>query len=173
DAPRGAAGTPRTTQWRPEACPPPPEESSGPSSLVATGPCTFRHKGAASCESLGDDFYISFSRKALGAATLMVYINVEQYKGPGSYTRAEMFVGVQDKTSIYRWSSDTVNITVGPNEEFATLPTTRLEAEPVLVECTGPMTNFQCNGRGDAEGLEGTIAVLSGTLRCEGGGKEK
>ena len=171
--PPGAGGPPRIGGWRTEACPPPPEGSPGPSSLSVTGPCAFQHRGAVTCEALADDFYISMSRKALRGATLMVYINVENYKGPGSYTDAQIFVGVQDKTSIYRWSSDTLAITVGPDEEFAVLPTTRLDAEPVLIGCTGPMTNFQCGGRGDAAGFESTTEVVSGTLRCEGGGKKK
>jgi hypothetical protein len=84
-----------------------------------------------------------------------------------------MFAGVQDKTSIYRWSNDTVGITVGPGEEYAVLPKTRLDAEPLLVDCTGPMDDFQCSGRGTAEVLEGTAELVSGTLRCEGGGKQK
>ena len=82
---------------------------------------------------------------------LMIYINVENYHGPDTYKRAQMFLGLQDKTSIYRWSSDIVAITVGAGEEFVTLPATRLDAEPILVDCTGPMTNFQCSGRGEAE----------------------
>ncbi len=173
ETPPSVVGPSRTAEWRPEACPPPPEDSPGPSSLTVTGPCAFQHRGAVSCEPIADDFYISMSRKAARGATLMVYINVEKYHGPGSYDGAQMFVGVQDKTSIYRWSSDTIAITVGPGEEFAVLPTTRLDAEPVLIDCTGPMTNFQCGGRGDAPAFESTTEVVSGTLRCEGGGKEK
>ena len=103
----------------------------------------------------------------------MVYINVEKYEGPGTYDGAEVFVGVQDKTSIYRWSGDGIAITVGPGEEFVVLPRTRLEAEPAFVDCTGPMTNFQCEGRGGVEALLTTTEVVSGTLWCEGGGKEK
>ena len=172
-APPGAAGPSSIAEWRTEACPPPPEAAPGPSSLIVTGPCAFQHRGAFTCESLADDFYISMSRKALRGATLMVYINVENYKGPGNYDGAQIFVGVQDKTFIYRWSSDTLAITVGPDEEFAVLPTARLDAEPVLIDCTGPMTNFQCGGRGDLAAFESTTEVVSGTLRCEGGGKKK
>lgn len=171
--PPGASGPSRIAEWRPEGCPPPPEDSSGPSSLSVTGPCAFQHRGRVSCEARADDFYVSLSRKAARGATLMVYINVEKYHGPGSYDGAEMFVGVQDKTSIYRWSGDRLTITVGPGEGFVVLPTTRLDAEPILIDCTGPMTNFQCGGRGDAEALLTTTEVVSGTLWCEGGGKEK
>jgi len=171
--PPGAGESSPIAEWRPEGCPPPPEDSSGPSSLSVTGPCAFQHRARVNCEARHDDFYVSLSRKAARGATLMVYINVEKYHGPGSYDGAEMFVGVQDKTSIYRWSGDRLAITVGPGEEFVVLPTTRLDAEPILIDCTGPMTNFQCGGRGDAEALLGTTEVVSGTLWCEGGAKEK
>ena len=130
------------------------------------GPCTFQHRSAVSCESALDDFILVMSRKAAGDATLMVYINVEKYHGPGDYDGAQMFVGVQDKNSINRWSSDTVNITVGPGEEFAVLPRTSLEAEPLLIDCTGPMSNYQCGDRRIAAPINGTHEVVSGTLQC-------
>jgi hypothetical protein len=171
--PSGAGLPVRESGWRPQGCPPPPEDGPGPSSLKATGPCTFQHQGAFTCEGMVDDLYISMSRKAANGATLMAFINVEQYKGPGHYKGAQMFVGIQDKSSIYRWSSDEVEITVGPDEEYAIVPTTKLEAEPVLVDCTGPMDNYQCSGRGDAAGLLGTVTVVSGKLQCEGGGTKK
>lgn len=156
----------RAGDWHPEACPPPPEDAPGPSTLTVAGPCAFEHHGAVSCEVNGDDFLITMTRPAAGGAKLMIYINVEQYHGPGSYEGAQMFMGVQDKTLIYRWSSDTVSITVGPDETSAELPTTRIEAEPLLIDCSGPMTNYDCSGRGDMPLLEASTAVLSGTLRC-------
>ena len=58
----------------------------------------------------------------------MVYINVEQYHGPGDYRDAQIFLGLQDKFSIYRWSGDKLNITVGGGQEFVALPATSLEA---------------------------------------------
>jgi len=152
--------------WHPEACPPPPEATTGPSSLTVTGPCAFEHHGAVSCEANGDDFLVSMTRPAASGALLMIYINVEQYHGPGSYETAEMYIGVQDKKLIYRWSGDTVAITVGADEAFVVLPTTRIEAEPLLINCSGPMTNYDCSGRGDLPALEASAEVLSGTLRC-------
>jgi len=173
NTPKGVASQPEAaapavaTDWRPPGCPPSPETSSGPSSLAVAGPCAFEHRSAVACEALADDFLVTVSRKAADGVALMVFINVEHYKGPGDYTGAQMFVGVQDKKNIYRWSSDTVKITVGGGEESVALPATRLEAEPLLVNCTGPMTNFQCEGLGEAKAFEGTIEVVSGTLRCE------
>ena len=54
---------------------------------------------AAASEALGDDFYVSMTRKAARGATLMVYVNVEDYKGPGDYKRAQVFVGIQPSRS--------------------------------------------------------------------------
>ena len=159
------------SEWRPAGCPPPAEGAQGQSRLVVSGPCAFRHQGAFNCERIHDDFYISMSRKAANGSTLMVFINVEKFNGPGDYKNAEMYLSVQDRSSIYRWSSQDVALTIGPGEAFAMLPTTRLEAEPVLVGCTGPMTNYQCSGRGELEALLGTAEVLSGKMHCEGGAK--
>jgi hypothetical protein len=109
---------------------------------------------------------VTLSRKAAGGGTLMVYINVEQYHGPGDYHDAQIFLGLQDKFNIYRWSSDKLNITVGSGQQSVTLPATSLEAEPMFTNCTGPMTNFQCEGRGFADEFLKTREVVSGTLRC-------
>ena len=158
----GAAG------WKPADCPPPPEASSGQSSLVVTGPCPFEHKAAVACEPLADDFLVTMTRKAAGESTLMVFINVEFYKGPGKYTGGQMFLGLQDKKNIYRWSSDAVTVTVADGETSAKVESAKLLAEPLLVNCTGPMNNYQCEGRGEAEAFERTSAVVSGTLQCEG-----
>jgi hypothetical protein len=169
--PPGTTAPPRLTDWRPEACPPPPEDSPGPSTLTATGPCVFTHGGAVSCEASVDDFIMAGTRQAARGATLVIFINVEKYAGPGHYDGAQMFVEVEDKTSIYRWSSDNVSITVGPGEEFAELPATRLDAEPLLINCSGqvgPNSNwlYDCRGRSGATAIEGTTEVVSGTLRC-------
>ena len=169
----GAMAALRTPEWRPVGCPPPPENLPGSSTLKVSGPCSFEHRGTFACEAIHDDFIISASRKAAGGASLMIYINVERYKGPGSYEGAEMFVGVQDATSIHRWSSDQVSITVGAAEAFAILPRTHLEAEPLLVDCSGPQTNYQCGGRSDTAPINGTVEIIAGTLRCGSTAKTK
>ncbi len=158
---------PAATDWRPPGCPPRSEASSGPSTFTASGPCAFEHRGAVACEVLADDFLVTLSRKAAEGVTLMVYINVEHYHGPGDYPDAQIFLGLQDKINIYRWSSDTLNITVDSGEQSITLPGTSLEAEPLFSNCTGPMTNFQCEGRGGADEFLKSREVVSGTLRCE------
>ncbi len=153
--------------WRPPGCPPPPEASSGPSSFTVSGPCAFEHRTEVACEALEDDFLVTLTRKAAGGGTLMVFINVEFYKGPGDYTGAQIFVGLQDKKNMYRWSTDTMKATVGKGEQFITMPETRLEWEPAYLDCTGPMTNYQCGGRGAMSDLPITTELISGTLRCQ------
>jgi len=159
--------------WHPDACPPPPEESTGPSNLTVKGPCAFEHRAAVICEPLGDDFIVAVSRKAANGATLVMYMNVEKYAGPGNYDEAQMFVAVQDGQSMYRWSNENVRITIGAGEAFTVLPTTRLEAEPMLVDCKrviGPNTNYQydCGGEtNEKTPLEATFEIVSGTLQCE------
>lgn len=166
-----AASAPSTASksaapWRPVGCPPPLETARGQSTFSVTGPCEFEHHGEVACEAAGDDFLVTMSRPGARGSTVMVFINVEKYKGPGDYDGAQMFLGVQDKKNIYRWSSEELKITVGEGERFTTLPRTPLPAEPVLVECTGPMTNYQCAGRGEDAAMEATVAVVSGTLQC-------
>ena len=162
---------PADGKWHPQGCPPPPETSPGPGTFTATGPCAFQHHAIVTCEAAIDDFILTMARPAANGALLMVYINVEKYTGPGTYDQAQMFVGVQDKTSIYRWSSDEVSITVGADQKFAQLPPTKLESEPMLVDCTGPMLNYQCAGRTDSSPIDHTEEVVSGTLMCGAIGK--
>jgi hypothetical protein len=171
--PSEAGGRSSAADWRPGGCPPPAESGSGPDLFTVTGPCAFEHRAPVSCESTGDDFLVTMSRKGALGATVMIFINVEKYKGPDAYDGAQIFVGVQDKTNIYRWSSDELKITVGAGEQFVTLPSTKLEAEPLLVQCTGPMNNFQCGGRDLRTPIDGTFEIVSGTLRCEKGGRER
>ena len=157
-----------------EFCPPPSGESTGPSSLAVTGPCAFEVRTAGACESIGDDFIVALTRKAKLDASLVVYLNVEHYHGPGSYDGAQMFVAAQGAKTIYRWSSDTVQATVGRNEAFVLLPRTQLDGEPVHIDCSrliGPSTNYQyqCDGMGEATiSIDNAPEVVSGTLRCAG-----
>jgi len=153
-------------------CPPPAEDSPGPSSLIGEGPCQFEQKAQVSCEGSKDDFYAAFTRTAKNGATLVTYINVENYHGPGEYEGAQMFVALQSGTSIVRWSSDTVHATVGADEAFVDLPTTRLDAEPMLLDCSrliSASTNYQyqCAVRSATTSeIMNAPEVVSGKLQC-------
>jgi hypothetical protein len=153
-------------------CPPPAEDSRGPGNLTASGPCPFEHTQPVSCEASKDDFYAAFTRPAKQGATLVTYINVEDYHGPGSYDRTQVFVNVQSGTNILRWSNDNVHATVGPGEAFLTIPRTQLEAEPMLLDCSillGPATNYQyqCATRNfEKIPIVSDAEFVSGTLQC-------
>jgi len=161
-----AAAPPGDGKWRPQGCPPPSERAGGPGEFKAAGPCAFEHHAVVSCETAPDDFFVTMSRPGARGSLVMAYINVEKYKGPGTYDGAQMFVGVQDKTSIFRWSSDEVTVTVGPDQKFAQLNETKLPSEPMLIDCSGPMLNYQCGGRKQDSPIENTEEIVSGTLMC-------
>ena len=146
-------------EWRPNGCPPPADATTGASSLAATGPCTFQQQRPASCVSVADHFVMTIARKAANNATLMMYINVDGYHGPGSYEGAEIFAGVQDATSVSRWSTDDAKITVGPGEAYSIIPATELDAE-----------GAEASGANSDPG--GTADVISGTLACDTSGKK-
>jgi hypothetical protein len=166
--PRGSA----PAAWRPPGCPPAPQSATGEAVVSLTGPCAFEHREPVSCEATPDDFLVTMSRRGAGGTALMIFINVEKYAGPGKYDGGQMFFGIQDKTNVFRWSSDDVTATVGPGEATLILPATRLEAEPLLVKCSGPMTNYQCDGREDASAIDGTVEIVGGTFMCEKKGRE-
>jgi hypothetical protein len=155
-----------------EFCPPAAEDSNGPGSLAIAGPCTFEHRAEVKCESSPDDFIAGFVRKARRGATVAVYINVEHYHGPGSYDGTQMFVAVQSGAGIYRWSNDNVRATVSPGEAFLELPAARLDAEPMLINCSrliGPESNYQyqCGGQaGGSVAFAATPETVSGRLQC-------
>jgi len=129
-------------QWRPNLCPPPSEPSGGPGTLVATGACAFQQHGPVNCTSLEDDFILETSRPSARQSTLIIYLNVEKYHGPGSYDEGQMLVSVQDAKGLFRWRSDTVVATVGADEKFVDIQSTRLEALP-----PGDETEITLSGR--------------------------
>jgi hypothetical protein len=135
-------------QWRPHLCPPPPEPSPGPSTLVVKGACAFRHQGATKCSSSKDDFYVEMRRPGARDSTMLVYVNVEGYKGPGKYDKAEMLIGVHAPIYVYRWFSDEVQVTVAEDEKS-------VEIQPLRMEPLPPV---------EAPDLE-----VSGTLVCRPG----
>jgi hypothetical protein len=117
-------------EWRPELCPPPPEQADGPSTLVVTGPCAFQHKGAMECKVTPDDFIVQATRPGALDTTMSIYVNVEGYTGPGTYQKSQILIGLLDAKFSFRWVSDTVPITVAPDEQSLSFRATRLEILP-------------------------------------------
>jgi hypothetical protein len=161
--------------WITQFCPPPADNTPGPGTLLVTGPCGLEHKAAVRCESSRDDFVTAFTQKARNGASLVAYANVEFYHGPGAYDATQIFIAVQNATSIYRWSNDNAHTIVAPDEAYLSIPETKLTAEPMLVDCShliGPSTNYeyQCAGR-TAVGvvINSAPLTISGTLQCARG----
>jgi hypothetical protein len=117
-------------EWRPEFCTLQPEEKSGSSKFSVAGKCAFNQTGNVKCRAAVDDYYVTVLRKAAGETTVSMYINVEAYKGPGKYPGTQIFLTVQNGTSYYYWSNDSVRTTIGPALKYLDVPETRLEAEP-------------------------------------------
>ena len=130
--------------WKRENCKLVPEATGGQSDFSATGPCAFTQTANVACRSLTDDMHALFVRKAKGEGTVSVYINVESYKGPGSYNDTQMFITYENGSSYYHWGSDSVHVTVTRGEKSVILPRNELIAEP-------PNTG---------------VEMVSGTLRC-------
>ncbi len=162
----------------PEFCPPPAEEASGPGNFTVNGPCEFRRQAPVACESLQDDFVVAATQKAKSGASLVIYLNVEHYHGPGDYDEAQMFVALQSGTTIRRWSNDNVHAIVGPGETFVVLPESRLDAEPARMECSrliGPESNyqFQCAGISESNpAIDSSVEMISGNLGCAATAKD-
>jgi hypothetical protein len=130
-APQQAPSVP-VPKWRPNLCPPPPESTRGPGTLVATGDCNFEHHGFVECSALGDDFIFGIDRPSAKGSTISIFVNVEGYHGPDKYDYAQILVSVSDAKGYFRWRSFELSITVGEGEKFVKLESTHLE--PLLTD---------------------------------------
>ena len=166
-----AKPAPAAKAWHPAACPPSAAAAQGASSLKVSGPCAFEYTGQADCFAEFDDLTLSATRNAKNGAELMVYLNVERYVGAGRYKAPnDLFVSLKDKNRIYRWSGNDFEVTVGPGSKTVTVHHALLTPELPLVGCSGPQTNYQCDGRGDDPGHMASVTMVSGTISCKGGG---
>ena len=152
----------------------------GPSEFVAQGPCAFQFRAKANCQAMADDFYVALTRTAQNGAAVVVYLNVEQYKGPGTYNWAQMLVALYSQTTIYRWSNNNVHADVAPGEASVTLSRIALVGEPLMVGCTsapgssataedptGSLPKVNCAGRsGPVVVNGGTEEFIEGSLEC-------
>jgi len=93
-----------------QCSPPSPEPSGTPqgSDLTFSGACAFTETGRVACSTQPDDFIFQFSRKTPDGPTIYAQVNVEYYKGPGSYAQNVHFLfEIPDNGTIYEW--DTLN----------------------------------------------------------------
>lgn len=116
--------------FRADLCKLQPEQAKGSSKFVIRGPCDFHHTADVKCRATVDDFYTMLVRQGPGSATASVYLNVETYGGPGTYTGGQMFLTVQNGEAYYYWSNDSVRTTVGPGMKYVDVEKTELQAEP-------------------------------------------
>ena len=124
-----AASAAEAPPFKPELCKLQPD-TAGSSTFRVKGPCAFQHSGNVKCRAVVDDFYTTLLRKGPGEATTAVYLNVEYFKGPGTYDGGQMFLTVQNGDAYYHWSSDSVKTIVAPGLKYVDVPTTKLDAEP-------------------------------------------
>jgi len=130
-------------------CPPEAERAnSSGSSADFGGVCPFHQGGRVYCRSSGDDFYVLLRRALPGGGSLSLYVDVEFYRGPGSYRDVQVLLLVQDAQTIYQWSNFRAQATVAAREGSLRLPRTQLGVE---------------SGRAGS-GSE----TVSGTLACGG-----
>ena len=154
--------------WHPPGCPPPASGPKGQSRIKVAGPCAADWTVEADCENEIDDLTFTSRRKTKDGAEMVVYINVERYAGAGHYKAPnDMYVSVMHKNTIYRWSGNDFQATIGPGSKYVTVDDVKLEPELLLVGCTGLQTNYQCDGRGDDPGLRASMTTVSGTLYCK------
>jgi len=163
DAPKAAG------KWVPPGCPPLAEQGTGPSKIKVTGPCAFEHKGKADCDAEGDDMYLTVARKGRNGSEVMLFVNVERYVGPGEYKAPnDVWVSLKTGDKIYRWWSNKLAVTVGPDSKYVTVNNALLDPELMLIGCTGPQTNYQCDGRSiDETQHMQTATTVTGTIYCK------
>ncbi len=76
-----------------------------------------------------DDFYVVVERTLAAGRTLDLYIDVEFYKGPGSYRGAQSLLIIQEAGTLYTWSNFRTEVTVLPREAGVRLARTELRPE--------------------------------------------
>ena len=164
------AGDAATKAWHPPGCPAGAGGPKGQTKMKIGGPCEADWTTDADCENEIDDLTFTARRKVKDGAEMIVYINVERYAGAGRYKPPnDVYVSVMKDKTIWRWSSNDFEATIGPGSKYVEVTNVRLEPELLLVGCSGPQTNYQCDGRGDDPKHMAAITTLSGTLYCKGG----
>jgi hypothetical protein len=119
---------------------------AGPSSnLSISGACQAEELDTVSCTIAVDDFYAVIHRPLTGGRTLYLTLNVETYRGPGSFHNAQLYLEVQGGGVLARWTNLEVAATVAKGG-LVTLPGATVTAE-VGTGAPGPITlsgRLQC-----------------------------
>ena len=169
-----AANVAAANTWHPPGCPVLAGGPKGQTKMKVGGPCEADWMTDAECENEIDDLTFISRRKVKDGAEMVVYINVERYAGAGVYKPPnDFYVSVMKDKSIWRWSSHDFEATIGPGSKYVQVKDVKLEPELLLVGCTGPQTNYQCDGRGDDPKHMASLTTLSGILFCKAAPKKK
>jgi len=116
-----------------ECSPPSAEPASAPrgSDLVFSGACSFTESGKVSCSTQPDDFLFQFSRDTPDGPKLYLQLNVEFYKGPGSYPQnVHVLVEIPDNGTLYEWDTLNAAATVDPGGRSGSLDNVTLPPDP-------------------------------------------
>jgi hypothetical protein len=124
-----------------------PETPSGTTtaSLEISGACAVQEIDPVSCTIAVDDFYAVIHRTLTDGRTLYLTLNVETYRGPGSFRNAQLYLEVEGGGVLARWTNLEVAATVTA-AGFVTLPGATVAPEV-------------------GTGAPGSITV-SGTMQC-------
>jgi len=96
-------------------CDPLPDDSAGTalSDLRFAGPCSFTETAPVQCVDKVDDYYAYVTRQLPDYGQLSALINVERYKGPGTYTKnSVVFLQVSRNGTLYEWKQEAATLTV-------------------------------------------------------------
>jgi hypothetical protein len=95
-------------------CTPVPEPNpTTESNLRFEGPCAFTQTSAVRCVNKVDDYYAYINRELPDYGQLSALVNVEKYKGPGTYSKnSVVFIQVSRKGVLYEWKQESATLTV-------------------------------------------------------------
>lgn len=116
-----------------ECSPPSPDPSGTPqgSNLGFSGVCTFTETAKVSCSTQPDDFLFQFKRATPNGPTIYYNVNVEYYKGPGTYTQyVQMIFEIPDNGTIYEWDNQNGSATIDQSGSSGSINNVDLPADP-------------------------------------------
>jgi hypothetical protein len=98
------------------------------SNLAISGGCTLQELLPVSCTIAVDDFYAVIHRTLTGGRVFYMTLNVETYRGPGSFHNAQLYLEVEGGGVLARWTNLRVDATV-TSSHLVTLTGARLTPE--------------------------------------------